>query len=55
MSRSSRRLAATSRPYPTLRALLRGGNRCRSPRAPWFSGYPTRARSAWAQCWKKKT
>ena len=32
-----------SRGYPTLRSLLRGGGRTRSPRAPWFSGYPTRA------------
>ena len=46
---------ATPRTYPTLRALLRGGGGPhRSTRAPWFSGYPTRARGSWIQCWKKK-
>ena len=42
------------RPYPTLREMLRGSRRGGKFRAPWYSGFPNRSHSSWAQSLKRR-
>jgi hypothetical protein len=45
-----------TRSYPTLRSLLRGGRNSagRAFRAPWYSDFPNRSHSSWANSLKRR-